>query len=267
MDGFVTAGAPATALGHAGGVIYSADQDGGTILDLLKMAFQAQVGIPFGEHPGVDGAVRRMAGGAASAQGFVLKHKRPLLGRMALEAVFLLRQQLRAAADMGDAFVRRMALDASHPAFGHGMMAGQIELAAHVQVTLITNRLNGPRRGQRQPRAQSVGLRTTSSEAVRRLGFAAGIRVDAGRTMAGFATVVVTIFAEGQKPCVVGGLEAAADFLVTLFTFAGADVFCPRHFRQNDGVTRGGAARNYGQQHDARSDGQRQVARRPAARP
>src|SRR5664280_1506013 len=195
-----------------------------------------------------------MAGGAAFAQRIVLEYKRPLLVGMALQTVLLLRQQLRAAADMGDALVRRMALDAGHLAFGNGMMAGQIELAAHVQVTLITNRLNGPRRGPRQPRAQASGLRTTGGEGARRLGFAAGIGMQARRSVAGFAAVVVTVFALGQQPRMVGGLEAAADFLVTLFAFAGTDVFCPRHFRQNDGVTRGGAARNYGHQHDARSD-------------
>jgi len=49
---------------------------------------------------------------------------------MALDAVFLLRKQPGAAAGHGDALVRRMAQDASHPAFGHRMVAGQIELAA-----------------------------------------------------------------------------------------------------------------------------------------
>lgn len=200
MNGFVTAGAPATALGHAGGVVNPTNQYGGTVLDLLKVAFQAQVGISFGEHLGVDGAVRRMAGGAAFAQRLVLEYKRPLLVGMALQTVLLLRQQLRAAADMGDAFVRRMALDTGHLAFGNGMMAGQIELAAHVHVTLITNRLNGPRRGQRQPRAQAGGLRTTGGKDVRRLGLTTGIGMQAGRSVTGFAAVVVTVFALGQQP-------------------------------------------------------------------
>ena len=77
--------------------------------NLLEVAFQTQVRVAFSEHLGVDAAVRGMAGGAAFAQGLVLKNKRALLGRMALEAVFLLRKQLGAAAGMGDALVRGMA--------------------------------------------------------------------------------------------------------------------------------------------------------------
>jgi hypothetical protein len=43
--------------------------------------------------------------------------------------------------------------------------------------------------------------------------------------VAGFAAVVEPIFALGQQPGMVGGLEGAADFIVALFAFAGADVF------------------------------------------
>ena len=74
----MAAGAPATALAQLGRVVYATNQDG-TGLDLLEMAFQAQVGVPFGEHPGIDAAVRRMAGGAAFAHRLMLKHKRPVL--------------------------------------------------------------------------------------------------------------------------------------------------------------------------------------------
>ena len=90
----------------------------------LRMAPKAEVQIALDQQLGVDAAVRGMAGGAAFAQGLVLKNKGSLLGRMALEAIFLLRKQLGAAASKGDALVRGMALDASHSSFGHGMMVG-----------------------------------------------------------------------------------------------------------------------------------------------
>ena len=78
-------------------------------LNLLEMAFQTQVCIAFGEHLGVDAAMRGMAGGAAFTQGFVFKNKGALLRRMALDTVFLLRKQPGAAAGKGDALMRGMA--------------------------------------------------------------------------------------------------------------------------------------------------------------
>src|ERR1017187_7175080 len=97
MNGFVTAGAPAGTLAQLSIVGNPANQDAAAWLNLLKMAFQAQVGIPFGEHLGVDAAVRGMAGGAAFTQRLMLEHKRPLLRGMAFQTVFILGKQLGAA--------------------------------------------------------------------------------------------------------------------------------------------------------------------------
>ena len=196
MDGLVATGAPAGALAQARRVIHPADQDGRpAVLDLLEMAFQTQVRVAFGEHFGVDAAVRGMAGGAAFAQRLVLKDKWPLLGRMALDAIFLLRKQLGAAAGKGDALVRRMAHDAGHPAFGHGMVVGQIELAAHVQVTLVADVLDRTRRFERKPPAQCLRLRPAGGETVRRLDVAARILMQTAGAVAGFAAGIESVLA------------------------------------------------------------------------
>ena len=171
----MTARRPTGALVDKRGVIFATDQDAAAGLGLLEVTFQTQVGIPFREQLGVDAAMRRMASGAAFAGRLMLKDERPLLRLMALQTVIVLGKQMRAAGDKRGALMRRMALDASQITFGHGMVIGQIKLAAHVQVAFVTNRLNGPRRRQRQPRARSRRLGTTGRKAVRRLGLAAGI--------------------------------------------------------------------------------------------
>ena len=159
-------------------------------LDLLEMAFQTQVRVALGEQLSVDAAVRRMARGAALAKRLVLEHKRPALHLMALRAVFLLRKQLRAAAGVGDALVRRMALDAGHPAFGHGMVARQIELAAHIRVALVARGFNRARRFERESSTQDFRLRPSGGETEWRFDVAALILVQAGRPVAGFAAGV-----------------------------------------------------------------------------
>ena len=259
----MTTGAPAGTLAQTRGVINPADQDGRPVLDLLEMAFQTQVHVAFGEHLDVDTAVRGMAGGAAFAQGFVLKNKRSLLGRMALNAIFLLRKQLGAAAGMGDALVGGMALDAIHPALGHGMMIGQIELAAHIHVTLVTGGLDLARRFEREPSTQRFRLRPAGGEAVRRFGFAAGIRVQATGPVTGFAAGIEPVIALGDEPGVVGGLEAAINFVVALFAFRGADVLRAGNIRKHHRAAAEGAAGNRRQQQNGHAGGERQV---PAAR-
>jgi len=79
MNGLMTASTPTGALVDERSVILAADQDAAARLELLEMAFQAQVGIPFREQFGIDAAMRRMAGGAALAERLVLEDKRTLL--------------------------------------------------------------------------------------------------------------------------------------------------------------------------------------------
>src|SRR5208283_1552144 len=203
----MTTSTPAGALAQPRGMIHPADQNR-PVLDLLEVAFQTQVRVAFGEQFDIDAAVRGMAGGAAFAHGLVLKDKRSLLGRMALEAVFLLRQQPGAAAGKGDAFVWGMTQGASHPAFGHRMVVGQVELAAHVHVTLVTGFLDCARRFERKTPAQRLRLWSAGGEAVRRLDVATGIRMQTARSVAGLATGVEPVLALCDESGMVGGLEA-----------------------------------------------------------
>jgi hypothetical protein len=185
---------------------------------------------------------------------------------MAWEAIFLLRKQLGAAAGMGDTFVGRMALDATHPALGHGMMIGQIELAAHIHVTLITGVLDRARRFEREPSTQRFRLRPSGGEAERRFGFAAGIRMQAAGAVTGFAAGIESVFTLGDKPRVVGGLEAAIKLVVALFAFRGADVFRAGHIREHHRAAAEGAAGNRRQQQNRHAGGERQVPTAPVER-
>lgn len=88
---------PAGALLQAHGVILPTNQDGST-LNLLEVAFEAEVGIAHGQHLGVDAAMGRMADGATFLQRLVFKYVRPALGRVAFKTVFVLGEQGSAAA-------------------------------------------------------------------------------------------------------------------------------------------------------------------------
>ena len=169
MHRFVAACRPATALLQSGGVVGAANQNRAA-RHLLEMAFETKVGIPHGQQLGVDAAMRRVTGGAAFAQRLVFKHIRSALGGMALQTVFILRTQHRAAAGESNSLVRRMTNNARHAAFGHGMMTGQFKLAAHIHVTGVTNRFLRPRRRfTGRWTTQTGGLRTSGHEAERRL--------------------------------------------------------------------------------------------------
>jgi len=87
----VTASGPTGAVSQAGGVVPTTDVDAtGSIRSLrLGMATEAEIGIRFGEHFGVDGAVGIMADGAAFAQGGMFVNERPGLLPVALSAGFI----------------------------------------------------------------------------------------------------------------------------------------------------------------------------------
>ena len=87
MNGFVAARRPARALLQASRVIGTPNKDG-SALNLLEMAFQAQIGVAHGQQLGVDTAMDRVTCRAAFPHGFVLEHKRAALGRMTFQAGF-----------------------------------------------------------------------------------------------------------------------------------------------------------------------------------
>lgn len=112
-----------------------------------------------------------MAGGAALAHGIMLEGERPALFGMAFKTSFVLRKQRRASRGEGPAFVRRVALDASHLAFQNGVVIGEIELRPHVIMTIEADRFPGSRRVFRDARNQTRRLRASGPEAIGRFNF------------------------------------------------------------------------------------------------
>ena len=154
---------------------------------LDKMAFQTEVRVAVDQQLGIDRAVRVMTGGATFAHSFMFEHKRALLRGMTTQAHFIFREQRSAAAGQNGTFVRVMAVGTGHPAFGHRMMIGQVELPAHVGVAGVSDRFLRARRLHREVRAVTARLRAAGGERVRRLGISARFRVRAARAVAGFA--------------------------------------------------------------------------------
>ena len=106
-------------------------------------------------------------------------------------------------------------------------------------------------------------MRPAGRETERRFDIAARILVQAARAVAGFTAGVESVFAEGEEPRMVGGLETAIKFLVTLFTIRGADILCARHVRERHGPAVDGAAGNH-HQHQESHDGQGNQAAQPS---
>ena len=114
---------------------------------LLEMAFQAKRRVAFVQQTLVDGAVGRMANGAALPQCLMLIHKRAALLCVTFEARFVSAQESKTAcfqlllnicrsAFDRDAFVYLMTIRAAHFAFGHRVMVRQRKCRANFQVTL-----------------------------------------------------------------------------------------------------------------------------------
>jgi len=124
MHGCVTTSRPTSTLAQKRGVFDLADVNPARASRGLRLgvAFEAEIRIALGEHFSVHRAVRLMTDHAALAHGFMLEHVRAALGRMALQATVILRQQSRSAEFIRRAFVRVMAFRATHLAFGNRMM-------------------------------------------------------------------------------------------------------------------------------------------------
>lgn len=223
MNSFVAASGPTGALLHAQGVVGAANEKLAAG-HLLEVAFQAEVGVPLGQQFGVDGPMSRVAGRAAFPHGFMLEDKRTALGGMATEAAFVFGEQRGAAAGVNRAFMRRMAIGAAHAAFGHGMMAGEAELAAHISMALETEGFDRAGGRDGETRAVTAASGTSGSEAIRGFDFTAGIGVEAARAVAGFATGAERVRSRRDQPRVIGRRKPSVDLIVALFTFFGTDV-------------------------------------------
>ena len=75
---------------------------------------------------------------AALAEGFMFEHKRTPLRRMTLDTIIAAGQHSCTASLKSCAFVRRVAFGAAQAALGDGMMAGLVELSAHVGMATET---------------------------------------------------------------------------------------------------------------------------------
>src|ERR1035437_7894510 len=143
---------------------------------------------------------------------------------VAAEAIVILGKQRGAAANIDGTFVRRVAGGAGKPPFRHGMMAGQFELAAHIEMALEADRfLRAGRLGHR-PRAEAAGLGAAGGETVGRLGFAARFRGPAAWAVAGFAARGKPVRPRGFQAGVVSRGEITVELVVALLALLGADV-------------------------------------------
>ena len=135
---------------------------------LLEVALQAKRCVALQQHFLVHRTVDSVAGGAAFANGFVLEHKRSMLRGVALGAIVTLRSH---GCERGRrvSFVRVMAIGAGHFAFDDRMAMRQIEFPTLVEMALKTyiRRFTGIDNG---------------------VVFAAGLIMDAARSMARFTT-------------------------------------------------------------------------------
>ena len=90
----MASGAPASALTqtiHHRVLVQFAANINLPALDLLEMTLQTQIRTPLRELLGINASMRRMTNRATFAQGCVLEDKRSRLGRMALQAILILR--------------------------------------------------------------------------------------------------------------------------------------------------------------------------------
>ena len=104
--------------------------------DLLEVTFETKVGIAGGEELGVDRTVRGVTDRASFAHGLVFEHVRATLRGVAPEATFVGIQQRRAASAVNRSLVWRVTVHAAELPLWHGMVAGKVELTAHVEVAI-----------------------------------------------------------------------------------------------------------------------------------
>lgn len=231
MHGLMASCGPTRTLLHANGVVGTSDQNP-PAPHLLEMAVDAQVVISRHEHLLVDGAMGIMADGAPVAHGFVFKDERTPLRGMTPEAVFVLRQQGRAAFDRG-AFMRVMAVAAIYAVLRDLMMLRQREFASYIRMAFKTVLRCWPRMDNRLPlrsrkHAQGPWLVVDGNWFV-----PAGLGVQTARTVTGFATHVDRIRSLGLKARMGGGLKVAVNLVVTLGALLGADEVRPRNVWQH----------------------------------
>ena len=146
-----------------------------------------------------------MAGGATFLQGVMLEYERPELGRVAFATDLVLCHQLGAARNDGVTLMSFVAVRAAYLSFQHGMMIWEVERTALVLMALEAGFW----------RLARVDDRTTC---------AARFRVQAARTVTGFAADILRIVTRRFEAGVSSHLEITHGILMALFTSFRADV-------------------------------------------
>jgi len=248
MDCYVAARCPARAYLQPRRVVGTPNEKL-AVADLLEVAFQTQVRIPNAQQFGINRSMDIVADGAALPQGVMLEGVGPALVLVATEAVVIRGKQGGAATNVDVAFMRGMAGRAAQSPLRNRMMAGQVELAAHISMALEAHRLLGAWRVNLQPRPIAGVLWAAGRETKRRLRFAARFRVQAARAMAGFAPGVDRVHPRGDEPRVVRRREIAVELVVTLLALLGANVLGTRHLRKHHHGTMVDGLARHGRQH------------------
>jgi hypothetical protein len=133
------------------------------------MTFKTKVGVAGGEELGVDRTVRSVTDRASFADGLVFEDVRATLGGVASEAGFIGIKQRHAAAGMNRPLVGGVTLRATHFPLRHRMVAGEVELATHVEVAIKADVFLEPPGREHRMGAAELGVWPTSRQNVGRL--------------------------------------------------------------------------------------------------
>ena len=219
-------GRPTGATRQAARMVLSANVNSAGRRLLLEMAPQAKIGVAGDKHLLVDGTVNGVAGGAAFPHGLVLKYEGPALGGMALTARLRFSSERCAPAFDGLTFVGTVAIGARDFTLRDGMMIGEVELAAFIEVTGETDfggflRIDDGMTG------------------------AARLVMDAAGAVAGFATHLGSVLTFGLEARMNGAWEILRDIGMTFLAAFGAYKGRARDVRgDHDGAVNCGAGDN-----------------------
>ena len=181
--------------------------------------------------------MRIMAGDAALTDRFVLENVGSALGRVAFEAGLVFAGRAHSTAFDGGTLVRVVTVRAPDFADLQGMGIGQREAAAHLKMAL---------------EAALGGFGWVYDVIFPATGF----RVNAARTVTGFAANLGRVRAQGLKPRVRSGIEMFGDVLVAIRTILGTDELSARDLGRRDQGAADGAARDQGAGEQKAGEGQ-----------
>lgn len=134
----MASGCPAGAPRNQWSMVTSTNHDPTRTRLLLEVAFQAEIGVPFGEHLGIDRTMRLVAGSATLPRRFMLENEGATLGLMAPNAGLVAAMGGGCGPGQCPALVRMMAVTAGHLAIFNRVMVRQLKLPPFIQMALET---------------------------------------------------------------------------------------------------------------------------------